>query len=204
MKIDFAYNWYRNEIVFDSELGADDYIEIGGVRIPNVNKPGLVRFVNEQAGFDGHDVELQLTARPTDWWRIVLNVGYRQIFDNSTGLLSRFDPIWSLAAGTDLSNPCWSASLRLFFSDAYFTRSGSPDGMIDPDLIMEVPAALLLNARVAYILSEKPFELSVGLEGFNLLGNRHREHAGVPVPGRPDYGGESFGRRVVLFLSGRL
>jgi hypothetical protein len=50
----------------------------------------------------------------------------------------------------------------------------------------------------------KPFEMSAGVEVFNLLGAPIQERLGLYDPNLPDYSAERPGRRIILFLEGRL
>ena len=82
--------------------------------------------------------------------------------------------------------------------------------MLDPESILEpgqrynVPANLLVNARIAWTLDARPLELSFGLEAFNLLDRRFRENSGMLYANRPDYNGERLDRRIVFFASGKI
>jgi len=73
-----------------------------------------------------------------------------------------------------------------------------------PFLDIRVPATWLVKARAAYCLSLGWMNISAGVEGFNLLGNRFRELAGLNMPNGPDFGAERNDRRLVFFLHGEL
>jgi outer membrane receptor protein involved in Fe transport len=88
--------------------------------------------------------------------------------------------------------------------DSHESELLSHESILEPGVLVPLPAYWLLNARLAWKISEAPFEVTIGLEGFNLLDFRVREYAGTSPVGRPDYGGERIGRRVVLFLQGEM
>ena len=67
-----------------------------------------------------------------------------------------------------------------------------------------MPASLLFNARIAWTITGRPLELSIGLEGFNLLDRRFRENSGISIPNQPDYNAERLDRRIVLFAQGKI
>ncbi len=210
VKLDFAYNWYRNLIGFSYDPAQMNYIEIGGLRIPDLNGPGI-GFSNASSGDNGHDVELQIVAHPSQQTRLFVTLGYRQIFSDQKKHISVGEPIWRASAGADLGRISgWSLSVRAFFTSSYQRASGNPDGVLEPMIHVQLPASWFLNARLAYEFSCGPITLEAGLEGFNLLDFRFRELGGFSraplTDGQPgnDYGGERLGRRVVLFIQGEI
>ncbi|MBW1871018.1 MAG: TonB-dependent receptor [Deltaproteobacteria bacterium] len=204
LKLDFAYNWYRNNIGFSLNPANMEYIVIGGVRIPNINGSGF-GFTNNRAGEDGHNVDLQIVVRPTEHTRLLFNAGYRQVFKNKNGDFAGSNPIWRFVTGGDWSTPFGlTASIRAFFSTSYYRSVGHPDSILVPMVRLKLPAYCLLNARIAYKISILPFEGSAGVEGFNLLGARFRELGGFFFPNAPDFAGERLGRRIVFFLQGTI
>jgi hypothetical protein len=69
---------------------------------------------------------------------------------------------------------------------------------------LRLPAAWFLCARLAWRHRFGRFDVSMGVEAFNLLGFRFREMGGVSFPNRPDLGGERLGRRVTVFMEARI
>lgn len=207
VKLDFAYNWYRNLIGFSYDPDLMNYIEIGGLRIPDLNGPGI-GFSNAPSGDNGHDVELQIVAHPSERSRLFVTLGYRQIFSDQKKHISVSEPIWKASAGADLGRLSgWSLSVRTFYTSSYQRAAGNPDGVLEPMIHVQLPASWLLNARLAYAFSVGPATLEAGLEGFNLLGFRFRELGGFTdgsLFNEPDFGGERLGRRVVLFIQGEI
>jgi outer membrane receptor protein involved in Fe transport len=201
---DFAYNWYRNSIWWKYEPEEMEYKEVGGFRYPDINGPGF-GFVNEPGGEDGHNLDLQITYRPTGRTRIFFQAGYRQVINNATGEYHFSEPALHLATGGDLSTAQGlTFSLRAFYTGEHHRVLTDPTSVLKPKMFLLVPAYWLLNARVSWNLPFRSFDLSVGLEGFNLLNFRSREHPGLTFPNGPDYGGERLGRRIVLFIRGQL
>jgi outer membrane receptor protein involved in Fe transport len=202
--IDLAYNWYRNLIEFEYDPGKMEYKVVGGFRIPDITGPGM-SFVNTPEGYDGHDIELQLIFRPTDRSRLFFQAAYRQVFDNATGLFSDRDPVWNLIAGADL-NIAWglTASVRAFYTDSYRRELPDMESVLEPSIHIRMPANWFLNARVAWKLSSQPFDLTLGVEGFDVLGFVFRQHAGATPPNGPDYGAERLSRRIVFFVRGQI
>jgi iron complex outermembrane receptor protein len=204
LRCDLAYNWYRNSIWWKYDPEEMTYKQVGGFRIPDINGPGF-GFVNETEGEDGHNIDLQVIFRPTDRTRVFLQAGYRQVINNATGKYHWSEPALRLAAGGDLSTALGlTLSVRAFYTSNHDRVLTDPTSVLKPKMFLTVPAYWLLNARVAWRLPVKPFDLSVGLEGFNLLNFRSREHPGLADPNGPDYGGERLGRRIVVFLHGRI
>jgi outer membrane receptor protein involved in Fe transport len=204
LRCDFAYNWYRNSIWWQYDPAAMEYKEMGGFLIPDINGPGF-GFVNEPEGENGHDLELQAILRPTERTRVFLQAGYRQLIRNATGEYLWYEPALRLAAGGDLSTAGgFSLSLRAFYTGDHRRVLSDPSSVLKPKRLLRVPDYWLLNFRVAWNLPVKPLKLAVGLEGFNLLDFRSREHPGLTLPNGPDYGGERLGRRIVLFVHGQL
>jgi len=204
LRCDFAYNWYRNSIWWVYEPEEMEYKQVGGFRIPDINGPGF-GFINEPEGEDGHNLELQAIYRPTERTRVFIQAGYRQVINNPSGDYHWGEPALRLAAGGDLTSARGlTFSLRAFYTGDHHRVLTDPDSVLKPKMFLKVPAYWLLNARVAWNLPLAPFNLSVGLEGFNLLNFRFREHPGLTFPNGPDYGGERLGRRIVLFIRGQL
>jgi iron complex outermembrane receptor protein len=204
LRCDFAYNWYRNSIWWKYDPEEMEYKQVGGFRIPDINGPGF-GFVNEPEGENGHDLELQVIFRPTDRTRVFLQAGYRQVIRNATGEYLWCEPALHLSAGGDLSmTQGLTFSLRAFYTSDHRRVLTDPTSVLKPKMLLLVPAYWMLNARVAWNLPVRQFRLSVGLEGFNLLDFRFREHPGLTFPNDPDFGGERLGRRIVLFVHGQL
>jgi outer membrane receptor for ferrienterochelin and colicin len=204
LKLDFAYNWYRNNIGFALSKANMEYIEVGGVRIPNINGSGF-GFTNNRSGEDGHNVDLQIVVRPSEHTRLLFNAGYRQVFKNKNDEFANSNPIWRFTTGGDWITPFGLiTSIRAFFSTSYYRAIGYPDTILVPMARMKLPAYCLLNARIAYKITTLPFEFSAGVEGFNLLGARFRELSGFFFPNAPDYAGERLGRRIVFFVQGTI
>jgi outer membrane receptor protein involved in Fe transport len=204
LQLDLAYNFYRSAILFLYDPSQITYKNVGGFRIPDINGPGLDYF-NEPDGHDGHDVDFQLTVRPTERSRLFFIAGYRQVFQSRTGLFSRGDPVWHLAAGADLYGGAgWTASLRGYYVDPYEVKLNDPDSILEPNIQMRLPAHWFLNARVAYRISRNPLNVTAGVEAFNLLNMSFREHGGTGLVNGPDFGTDRMGRRIVLFLQGEI
>jgi iron complex outermembrane receptor protein len=204
VRLDLSYSWYRNSILYRYDASKMEYKQVGPVLIPDINGPGF-GFINIPEGNDGHNVDLQVIVRPTDSTRLFVNGGYRQVFDNETGRFYRIEPVWRLAAGADWKIPGGlTASLRGYFTSPTHRFVSNPDGILEPEIQVRIPATWLLNARVAYQLIAGPFDLSAGIEAFNLLNHRYRELGGLPVPNRPDLSAEHLGRKIVLFVQGEL
>lgn len=204
IRLDFAYNWYNNQIAFQYDEEKIRYKEFGTLRIPDISGPGI-GFASVDDQRRGHDVELELATRPSDRSRLFFLAGYRQFFDYDTGKFSEREPVWRLGAGADYSaGGGWTTSLRLFYTSPYERELPDPESILEPTQAIRLPATLLINARVAWKLAADPVGFTLGVEAFNLLDSRFREHAGVTRPNDPDYAGERLGRRIVLFLQGEL
>jgi outer membrane receptor protein involved in Fe transport len=204
IRCDLAYNWYRNSIWWKYEPEEMEYKQVGGFRIPDINGPGF-GFVNETQGENGHNLDLQVIFRPTDRTRFFVQAGYRQVIQNATGKYLWSEPALRLGAGGDLNTAQGlMLSLRAFYTGDHRRVLTDPTSVLKPKMLLEVPAYWLLNARVAWSLPFSSFDLSMGLEGFNLLNFRSREHPGLTFPNGSDYGGERLGRRIVLFVHGQL
>ena len=204
VRLDLSYNWYRNSILYRYDPDEMEYKQVGPVRVPDINGPGF-GFINIPEGNDGHDVELQVILRPTDRTRLFVNGGYRQVFDNETGKFYKIEPVWRLAAGADWKAPGgWTAALRGYFTGPTHRFVSNPEGILEPEIQVRIPATWLLNARIAHELTAGPVRLTAGLEAFNLLNQRYRELGGLPVPNQPDLSAELLGRKIVLFVQGQI
>jgi outer membrane receptor protein involved in Fe transport len=204
VRIDLAYNWYGNLIEFEYDPGKMEYKVVGGFRIPDITGPGM-SFQNVPEGYNGHNVELQLTFRPTDRSRLFFQAAYRQLFDNATGRFSDREPVWNLVAGADANIFAGlTLSLRAFYTDSYRRELPDMESVLEPSIHIRMPATWYLNARLAWKLSSKPHDLTLGVEGFDILGFVFRQHAGAAMPNGPDYAAERLSRRIVLFVRGQI
>jgi outer membrane receptor protein involved in Fe transport len=204
VRLDLAYNWYGNLIEFKYDPDSMKYIDRAGVLIPDITGPGM-SFENIPEGRQGHDVELQVIVRPTERSRLFFQSGYRQVFDKQTGLFSNREPVWNLAAGADLSSALGlTASLRAFYTDGYRRELPDAESVLEPVTHLRVPANWYLNARLAWKLSADPVDLTLGVEGFDILGFVFRQHAGATQPNGHDYGAERLSRRLAFFLRGQI
>jgi outer membrane receptor protein involved in Fe transport len=204
VRLDLAYNWYANRIWFNADPAKMQYRTIGGIRVPDIENLGI-GYENDASGDRGHNLELQVIVRPTDNSRLFAQAGYRQVFDDKTGLFNTREPVLRAAAGADIKTAGGiSASLRGFYCSSYTKPIGAPGGALEPAIRVKLPDVFLLNVRVALELLHDPVQMSAGVEAFNLLGARFREFAGTAVPNRQDFGGEMLGRSIVLFLRGAL
>jgi iron complex outermembrane recepter protein len=204
LRLDFAYNWYSNQIWFEYDPDKMRYKTVGTLRIPDITGPGM-SFQNDPTGHHGHDVEIQAIVRPTERSRLYFQAGYRQIFDSETGGFSDREPVWRLGAGADLSTRMGlSAALRAFYTTSYMRDLADETSAFEPTTLVRIPAFLLLNARLVWSFKAGPGEWTTGVEAFNLLDARHRELAGRTNPNGPDFAAERLGRRVVVFLTGEL
>lgn len=203
--LDLAYTWYRKHINFYTDESQIEYIHVGPISIPDINGPGF-GVANNEYGHSGHTVAVRIVARPYESLRAFVNVGYRQIFDDEDRKFWKFEPIWHIGSGVDLAAAGgWSSSVRVFFTDSFESKEVTPGGgVLGERDSRRLPLALWINARVARRIVTGPVDLSVGLEGFNLLGNSFREHAGTVLSNNPDYGAERFDRRIVFFIHGRI
>ena len=202
--LDAAYTWYRDIIAFKIDWDEIEYIDLPGVRIPDINGPGI-GFYNQSGGLNGHTLELYINARPVDWFRVFLTASYRQVFNDETKRFRWTEPVWRLNSGADLTLVRdLLLSLRAFVSERYWRSVYGPEGPFEPMVQDWVPSYWFINARLAWTVSEKPFGLQVGVEAFNLFDKRFREFHGYTVPNGVDYGGEMLGRRVTLFVRGEI
>ena len=204
VRIDLAYNWYRNLIEFEYDPGKMEYNVVGGFRIPDITGPGM-SFVNVPEGYNGHNVELQLIVRPTDRSRLFFQAAYRQLFDNATGKFSDREPVWNLVAGADANIFAGlTVSFRAFYTDTYRREMPDMESVLEPSIHMRMPANWHLNGRLAWKVSSKPYDLTLGVEGFDILGFVFRQHAGATMPVGPDYAAERMSRRIVFFVRGQI
>jgi iron complex outermembrane receptor protein len=205
IKIDFALNWYRHSIGFSFRPNRMQYRNIGGILIPDINSPGMLSHNNDQRGDDGHNLDLQVIAWPTDDWRVFITAGYRQVYDAVTHRFGRGEPILRLAAGMDLQGePGWKASLRAYYTGEHYRNIGNPHSVIEPMIHLPVEAYFFINARLAWTLADDLVKLKTGLEIFDLLNTGFRELAGIANPNNVDHGGDLMGRRIVLFVQGEI
>jgi outer membrane receptor protein involved in Fe transport len=202
VRLDLAYNWYNNIIYFRFE--PESFRQFGPLLIPDINGPG-VGIYNSETGKSGQNVEMHVIARPTDSLRFLFQAGYRRVAVDRGGKHKGSEPTWRLAAGADLKGTGgWTAAVRVFFVDSFEKGLFNPEGLLEPQIYTAIHPTWFLNARVAWTVLEKPMVLSVGLEGFNILGFRFRESGGVSAPNGVDFGAEMLSRRVVLFMHGEL
>ena len=205
LKLDVAFNWFRNSIGFHFKPGKMQYRNIAGVLIPDLNSPGMLGHTNDLRGDDSHNVDLQVMAWPTDDLRLFVSAGYRQLYDAKTLRFARGEPIFRLAAGLDLKGePGWSVSLRAYYTSKHYRNIGNPESVIENMVHLPVCAYFLVNTRFAWKLASDPFGVSAGLEVFNLLGTGFRELGGIAYPNNVDHGGDLMGRRIVLFVQGEI
>jgi outer membrane receptor protein involved in Fe transport len=205
LRLALAYTWYRNLIHFKFDADEMGYIQIGSFVIPDIGSGQGIGHYNASHGKNGHNVDLEVIARPTKRSRVFLVAGYRQVFASHSKRLLRDEPIWSLAAGVDISGAAgWEASLRAHFVDTYYRNIFNPESLLQERLESQLPALWFLNARLSWRLCEKPYAASVGIEAFNLLNNRFREIVGRTVENGVDIGGEVLGRRIVFFVKGEI
>jgi outer membrane receptor protein involved in Fe transport len=203
LRVDLAYNWYRDSIWFTLDPNAMEYIQVGGLRIPRLNGPGF-NFQNT-AGSDGYDVEIETIYLPTKKSRLFFQAGYRQLFENGSGKFGEGEPVWRMAAGADLSGEAgWTISLRAFYCSAFDISFSSPAGSLAGRVFERVPAWWRLNARVAWAFMHQPFKVSTGIEAFDLLGFKFREFGGLTQDNNFDFAGERSGRRILLFIQGEI
>ncbi len=207
LRLDFAYSWYADGVYFYIDEEEMRYTQIGPVRIPDFSGPGFGTR-NESVEFEGHAVELQVQARPVDAFRAFVSVGYRQMFSIHSDGRKRFKndlPIWRLAVGGDLEIlQGWKTSLRAYYTTRRRDDVRGRGNLFEDRTGRWLPDYLLLNARLSRKLTMKPFEMSAGIEVFNILGVPIREGLGLYDPNLPDYSAERAGRRILLFLEGRI
>ncbi len=205
LRLDFAYNWYRDSVFFYLDEDAMDYTQIGPVRIPDLSGSGFGT-KNDRDPYHGHSLELQVSVRPVDPLRLFANVGYRQLFMMSgRANFVREMPVWRAAFGAD-AGPLWGwdVSFRAYYVSERVGMVRGRGGLFVSKHRVSLPEYLLLNARLSRKLTTKPFEMSAGLQIFNLLGAPIQERLGLYDPNLPDYSAERAGRRIILFLEGRL
>ena len=207
LRLDFAYSWYGDGVYFYIDEEDMNYTQIGPVRIPDFSGPGFGTR-NESRKFEGHAVELHVQARPLDALGVFVIVGYRQMFSISTSGRKSFNddvPIWRLAAGGDLELlPGWKTSLRAYYTARRKDGVRGRGNLFEDRTLHWVPDYLLLNARLSRKLAADPFEMSAGVEVFNILGAPIQERLGLYDPNLPDFMSERAGRRILLFLEGRI
>jgi iron complex outermembrane receptor protein len=204
IRLDLAYNWYRKSIRFHFNRDEMGYKNIAGIRVPDLDNLGM-RFGNDTAGEDGHNVELQVTVRPTEYLRLFASAAYRLLYGPDTLKPSDSEPVMRLSAGADVrTSGGWSVSIQGFFVTKHEHGIEDPESILEPSTDIWTPATLLLNVRVAKEIDAGSCKFIVGLAGFNLLKDRFSEQAGRQVPNRPDYGAERLDRRIVLFLYGEI
>jgi iron complex outermembrane receptor protein len=205
IKIDIAFNWYRNSIGFSFRPSRMEYRNVAGVLIPDLNSPGMMEHRNDKGGDNSHNVDLHIMAKPTDSLRLFFSAGYRQLYNAKTLRFRRGEPIFRLAAGVDLrGEPGWKASLRAFYTGKHYRNIGNPESVIEKVINLVVDPAFFINARFAWTLDDDPFGITVGLEVFNLLGTGFRETGGISFPNTFDHAGDLMGRRIVLFVQGEI
>jgi iron complex outermembrane recepter protein len=204
LKIDLAYNWYRDCLWYMFDKSKLHYIDIGSVRVPDLGAGGL-GFSNLPSGSDGHDVEIQVVYRPVDRARLFFTTGYRQVFDNQSGEFFYRDPVFRLTAGADLNlGGGLSTSLRAFFTGSHVRFVRNPEGLLQTDRRVTIPNVWFLNARLAYKFKAGTATMVTGIEGFNILGFHFRELGGTLSPNEPDQNAELLGRRISLFLRAQI
>jgi outer membrane receptor protein involved in Fe transport len=200
LRLDFAYNWYRNRIDLEVDFDKMDYVN----GLPDINGPGIGS-INDNDGQQGHVVEMQIVGRPLENFRLFFQAGYRQIFNSTTQAFADSEPVWLFGAGASLSNADgWNASVLGFYTGSHYSYVPSHLTLMSEPQPHWIPAAFLLNARIARKFVVESGKLSIGIEAFNLVGHRYREVGGAKMPGRADYGGERLGRRIVFFLEGEI
>lgn len=204
LRLDWSYNWYRDAVYFYLDETQLEYIQFGPVRIPDIHGPGLGTR-NKHWGADGHNLELQVSINPLEHCRVFANLAYRRIVESDTRRRSKREPAWRIGAGADLgAGSGWTASLRAFYTAPFRSEVREAGNLFASRYPEDLPGSFLLNARFSWRLPADPFEINAGVEAFNLLGATFRDILGISHPNRPDYYSERFGRRIVLFLEGRL
>ncbi len=203
--VDLAFNWYRNGIGFRFRPTRMQYRDVAGVLIPDLNSPGMMTHDNDKDGNDGHNVDLQVIARPTDASRVFLTAGYRQIYDAKSHRFGRSEPVWRFAVGIDLKGAAgWQASLRAYGQDGRVWSMGNPESSIGSKVRIEIPPYFFISARLAWTLAAHPLAFQIGVEAFDPLGTGIRDAGGVAYPNDIDHGGDLMGRRIILFLRGEI
>jgi outer membrane receptor protein involved in Fe transport len=206
LRIDLAYNWNRNQVWFKYDPEIIQHRQVGPISVPDISQPGPgMRYENDQSGHHGHNVEVQVIVRPTEFSRFFFQAGYRQVFDSETGLYSHREPVFRFSSGVDLSSRFGlTLSVRGYYSDSFMRDLPNAISILEPSTDIRIPATFLLNARVSMKFSIGSMNLSTGIEAFNLLDSLHWELAGQVSPNGPDLAAERLSRRFVLFLQGQL
>jgi outer membrane receptor protein involved in Fe transport len=205
VRLAFAYTWYRNLIHFKVDEDEMGYTQVGPLVIPDLNSGQGIGHYNTSYGKNGHNVDLEVIARPTDRSRVFVVAGYRQGFHSHRQVFLRDEPVWQLMAGADLSGAAgWEASVRAHFSDSYYRNIFNPESLLEDRLESTLPAMWFLNLRLAWRISDKPYAAQVGIEAFNIFNYRFRELVGRTVENGVDIGGEVLGRRIVFFVKGEI
>jgi len=204
VRLDLAYNWYLNLIRFHFNPDDMGYKDVGGLLIPDLDNLGM-KFKNQSKGEEGHNVELLVAVKPTDRSRVFVMAAYRQVYDTGGTFFSSSEPSVRVGTGADIQTAYgWFAAVQFFYTSQCYHGVDNPDSLLEHGTEVFIPDNFLLNARVAREIDAGSFKLTVGLEGFNLLGKRHREYGGLNRPNGPDYGPERLDRRVTLFLHGEI
>lgn len=198
--VDWAYSWYEDAFIIDTREDEMDYTQIGPIRIPDPTGPGFY-VVNKEGYFYSHSLELHMDLRIIEGLSLFGNLSLHQLLQLKGGAKPyEEDPIWRLAAGAIMSDiDGWSASVLVMFAGSHEDKLAFGNIMVHPSNMM-VPSAWFVSARIARTLMTRPFEMTIGLECFNLAGVRFRENAGISYPNGPDYNSEMLDRRIVLFL----
>jgi len=206
LRIDLAYNWNRNQVWFKYDPDIIGTRQVGPISVPDISKPGPgFRYENDQSGHHGHNLEVQVIIRPTEFSRFFFQAGYRQVFDSETGIFSNREPVFRFSSGIDLSSRHGlTLSIRGYYTDSFWRDLPSAISILEPSSNIRIPTTFLLNARIAWKFSIGSTDLSTGIEAFNLLDSVHWELAGQASPNGPDFSAERLSRRFVLFLQGQL
>jgi outer membrane receptor protein involved in Fe transport len=94
--------------------------------------------------------------------------------------------------------------LRAYYKSSHYRHLPDPESFLESTIPTKLSGQWLLNARIAWKLTARPFDLSAGIEAYNLLDQRVRQFAGQSFANEPDHSGERMDRRIVLFLQGQL
>jgi iron complex outermembrane receptor protein len=205
LRLDFAYAWHRDSVMFYLDEEDMDYTQIGPIRIPDLSGSGF-GIKNDPDPYHGHSLELQVSVRPVDALRVFANIGYRQMLNIGKRItFVKQMPVWRTAFGVDAGSLWgWDVSLRAYYVSKRLGDVRGRGGLFESRTRQYLPEYLLLNARLSRKLTMKPFEMSAGVEVFNLLGAPIQERLGLYDPNLPDYSAERAGRRILLFLEGRI